>query len=471
MSAKEKRDALHVEASFGENGNRNGTTNNNNSSSSSSSSSSHHGSSSRARGVTGTSGSRGNRRAGFGGRLTAPPTSAAPSHQEDAQAAAQQAFVGLVTTVLGSAFSSSKLASIQSGLESYRSGEASAQDLVTIVLSVVDSRSRTGEHPDAAIHNDASLIRAMGDLILSTPSHAGPHNTLAAEEKATDLLRAWSAISTTRSAFPALGGGGTNAFSTTGKENKYTSAAGPAATNRRAMGATSRSAAAMDFFPALPAASPSVSVQPAGPAIRSGQKKWGSNMPRPTPSTPPASASLHARNAHIPGTAAHGAEHRKTPVVSPTFSRDPTASTSTTASPATSAAVPMPAARPSAASKPAVQTVVYPASSAPPAKGKARAPSQAAFPGLPQKSASSTADRWDEKLQRTRDKVSGKGGPTVWGQGLSNASSPGPSNPSSSSFSSSYATGPGGIPAIPSSHKKNKNTKGQTVITLGSVRR
>lgn len=404
MSAKDKRDALRVDATFGEGSSSAGSS---------------------VRGQTPTGGSstpRPNRRAGFGGRLTEAVPTQSPAR--DTEAAAQQAFIGLATAVLGPGFSSSKLASLRTGLAVYRVGEAAADDLAATVWSVVDSNP-AGDHPDAKLQNGASLIRGLADSLLSTGDNS-PH----AEEKATELLRSWTTLAATRNSFPVLGQANPRTFG-----NGYASAAGTSGATRRAVGAINRSAAAMDFFPALPATAPVAAPAP----LRTPQRKWGAKMPRPPRPTPAASASPSAHNAHVPGTAAHAAQHR----VIPTSSK---ASWTPPATPAPSAPRP----------KPTVQTIVHSAPSM--SASKVKPQSAAAFPGLPQKAV--RADKWEQKLKETRDKVSGKGGPSVWAPSVSSA---GPSD--SADFAVNTTSG------AEDGNRKGKGKKKQTVITLGSVRR
>lgn len=391
MTPREKREALRVDAAFGE------------------SLRDIAGPSPRGRGAVPGAAPRPSRRNGFGGRLTdtAAPISGPP---QDAESAAQQAFIGLATAVLGVGFTSSKLASMRTGLATYRAGEASAEDLTATVWSVVDSSP--GE-ADTKIQNGASLIRGMGDLLVSTPSEGGAS---AADEKASALLRAWSALAATRNSFPTLGGGaaaaaasaaaGAGGASTpvpTGAGSRYASAAGSAAAIRRAVGATNRSAAAMNYFPALTSTS--------SPRPAQTQATWGSN-PRP-PVSAPALSSLSARHAHVPGSAAHAARHR--------------------------------AATPSVAS--ALAAGAWAPTPSPAVAARTRA---AAFPGLPQTSAQ-------------RKPAAGSGPTSVWAGAGAGAGAGTAANGSSSASSSSSN--------LPETGKKGKNKKGQTVIALGSVRR
>lgn len=414
MTAKEKRDALKVDAAFSESLRDTGSTESGGGRSSNT----------RSRTVPGAAPAptRNSRRAGFGGHLTE-SSSGANNSAQDAEDAAQQAFIGLATAVLGSSFSSSKLASMRTGLATYRAGEASAADLAATVWSVVDSGPE-GEHPDAKIQNGASLIRELADLLLSTPSQ-GEQNATTGQEKATALLRAWSDLAASRSSFPALAGGTANASAA---GSRYASAAGSASGIRRAVGAVNRSAAAMDFFPALPSTAASV---------RSTQPNWGSSMPRPAVTASAASASLSARHANVPGTAAHAARHRAVPTSSGTpWAPPPVASSST----------------PSRSAATAAKTIFTPSG-----PSRVHAPSPVAFPGLPQKAPTSQQEKWEEKRSTARARVTGSPAPSVWA-------------PNGSSPASSTSNTPDLTSSVPSS-KKGKNKKGQTVLNLGSVRR
>lgn len=321
-------------------------------------------------------------------RRSTQPSRVTQSSTQDTEAAAQQAFVGLTTLVLGSNYASAKLGTLRSSLAAYRADRMSARSVAETVLSVVDTGPASDDDPDANVASKLSvgnsLVGGMADLLVSTPSQGGD-----AEAKATKLQAAWAKLSDFYRRLPLY---------VPDRSTRPTApTAGPSNTTngaRRAAGAANRSTAAMDNLPAMP---------PAPPAPRTTPKAKAKSS---TPAT-----KLDQRNAAIPGTAAHAIKHQASSSSSAPWSSRSQSSTSTPKSHHHKNKVPQgPVHR---VVRPPAPNLNYP--SVP-----IHAPGS--FPDLPKDA--SQADKWDAKRRMARDKTVARGGPSVWAGGSLGSSSP-----------------------------------------------
>lgn len=375
------------------------------------------------------------------GRCTTRPTRPTPSSTQDTEAAAQQAFVGWVTIVLGSNYTSATLATLRSSLTAYRADRTSAQSVAETVLDVVDTGPALDDDPDANVASKLSvghsLVSGMVDLLVSTPSQGGD-----AVAKAAELQAGWAKRSDVYRRMPVdvpdRRATRPNA-SATDPPNPITNAINGA---RRVRGAANRSTAAMDkFLPMMP---------PAPPAPPTNPKAKGK---APTPAT-----KLDPRNAAIPGTAAHSIKHQasSSSLSSSAPRSSPNQSTSTFTSHH----------HKNKAQQGSVHRIVRSsASNTDYPSNPTHAPWS--FPDLPKNA--TQADRWDAKYRMARDKTVARGGPSVWASSSSGSSSPVGAHAATArngtSSSSAIKGDPGGI------HANRKGKKGKTVMTLGNVRR